>query len=180
MVESQWSTTLRNQTHVNTCHFTGSTQPLKGEHYECFTEKDGGQGWGRLKGLVQASSSDQNLYPIPYHSLCLLSPPTSSVHLGKSQHLLACQVSRIGPGPVKRGGSPANCTLAMSYHFKGKGCRWAAGHQVTLTGAWLWAPRGLTPCSSLWALSSFTRWWFGFSLQPQTSFPSPSQPPRMW
>lgn len=46
------------------------------------------------------------------------------------------------------------------------------------TRAWLWAPRGLTPPSFLWVLSSFPRWWFGFSkLQPQTSFPSPSQSP---
>lgn len=58
-----------------------------------------------------------------------------------------------------------------------KGHRWADGHQVMLTGAQLWAPCGLTAPSSLWALCSFPRWWFRVSLQPQTSFPSPSQPP---
>lgn len=50
---------------------------------------------------------------------------------------------------------------------------WPSGDTV---GVWLWASCGLTPPSSLWALSSFPRWWFGFSLQPQTSFPSLSQP----
>lgn len=41
--------------------------------------------------------------------------------------------------------------------------------------------RGLhVVCSLLIPLGSmqFPRWWFGFSLQPQTSFLSPS--PRMW
>lgn len=52
---------------------------------------------------------------------------------------------------------------------------------VTLDRSLLWAPCGLTPPSS-WALSSFTRWWFGFFVPASDFLPQLSHPPhlRMW
>lgn len=77
--------------------------------------------------------------------------------------------------PVNTRQSPANRTLQTCSRYKKKGCRWAAGDR-SLARYGLHVA-SLPPHSFLWPLSSFPRWWFGFSLQPQTSFPSPSQPP---
>lgn len=102
----------------------------------------------------------QDLYPVMSDS-CLLRPPplTSEVSLGRSQHL-------SGPQHPLSDGHEASAHLLGC---PGKRRRWAGGRQVTLTGA-------PAPPSSLWALSSFPRWWFGFSLQPQTSFLPQPQP----
>lgn len=49
---------------------------------------------------------------------------------------------------------------------------WPSGDTEEPAAGSMW-PRS----PSSWALSSFTRWWFGFSFQPQTSFPSPASHP---
>lgn len=124
------------------------------------------------------------MYPVPCHSCSSLHHlPANCPWVSPSTTLVV-----VGCAPVPRRGPGHWQTIE---HLRTKSCRLhardtlAQGKRVQVgswpsgdtTEAWLWASRGLTPPSSLWSLSNFPRWWFGFSLQPQTSFPSPSQPP---